>query len=247
MKWTDRWRSRLRFPYLPRKLPWEFRLDLLRRRPDIRRAERALAAQTARIGAAVGELYPKFSILGSFGLDARQFSQLFQRDAISASIGPRMQWQIFSYGRLRCNILVQETRQDQLALQYQAAVLRGAEEVDNSLVSYVRERERVTYLSRTVEASRRAVELSGKRYVGGDVNFQRVLDSQRSLLQSEDLLALSQANVALHLISLYRALGGGWQLPPPPPVSPEVLPRPLPGPPAPTDLPMPNQVLVPQS
>ena len=218
--------------------------DLIRRRPDVRRAELEFAAQTARIGVAIGELYPKFSILGSFGLDARQFDLMFQRNAIGASIGPNMQWQIFSYGRLRCNILVQESRQDQRGLRYQATVLRAAEEVDNALVNYVRERQRVGHLEKTVEASRRAVELSGKRYLGGDVSFQRVLDSQRSLLLSQDALAVSRANVALNLISLYRALGGGWQLPAPGTIIEEVS-VPTAGL-EPSELPTPNQALPPQ-
>jgi multidrug efflux system outer membrane protein len=187
--------------------------DLLRRRPDIRAAESQLAAQTARIGAAVGEIYPKFSITGSFGIDAQQFSQLFDRDAISASIGPQMQWNIFNYGKLRCNVLVQEARQDQRAIQYQRLVLQAAEEVDNFLVAYANEKRRLSRLVQAVEASQRATELSRQRYVLGKENFQRVLDSQRSLVSSQDQLVVSRSNVAANLIGLYRALGGGWQLP----------------------------------
>ncbi len=229
-------------PQPPAELAIGIPADLLRRRPDIRRAEREFAAQTARIGSAKGELYPKFSILGTFGLDARQFDLMFQRNAIGASIGPNMQWQIFSYGRLRCNVLVQESRQEQRGIRYQATVLRAAEEVDNALLNYVRERQRLASLDKTVAASRRAVELSGKRYIGGDVSFQRVLDSQRSLLVSQDLLALSQSNVALHLISLYRALGGGWQLPTASPAVEEVPAAPSAVPGA-LDLPTPGQAI----
>jgi NodT family efflux transporter outer membrane factor (OMF) lipoprotein len=186
--------------------------DLLRRRPDIRRAERELAAQTARIGAAVGEMYPKFSILGSFGLDAQDFRKLFNAGAIGASVGPNMNWNILNFGKLRCNVYVQEARQGQRAVQYQSAVLRAAEEVDNALVSYVREQQRLKHLTNEATANKRAVELSEKRYIGGDVSFLRVLDSQRSLLLSEDQLVTSQANVAASLIQLNRALGGGWEL-----------------------------------
>jgi NodT family efflux transporter outer membrane factor (OMF) lipoprotein len=226
---VDGWfQQRAAIPRPPSEIAIGIPAELMRRRPDIRRAERELAAQTARIGAAVGELYPKFSILGSFGLDARQFDLMFQRNGIGASIGPNMQWQIFSYGRLRCNVLVQEARRDQRAIRYQATVLRAAEEVNNALVNYVRETQRVGYLEKSVAASQRSVELSGQRYIGGDVSFQRVLDSQRSLLVSQDLLALSQANVALNLISLYRALGGGWRLPPAAPQLIEEVPAPPP-------------------
>lgn len=199
--------------------------DLLRRRPDIRRAEREVAAQTARIGAAIGEMHPKFAILGSFGLDAQDFSKLFNANAIGASAGPSMQWNILNFGKLRCNVNIQEARQGQRVVQYRQTVLRAAEEVDNALVSYVRERERLVHLANEVAANKRAVELSGKRYIGGDVSFLRVLDSQRSLLLSEDQLATSQANVAAYLIQLNRALGGGWEMPPSEPL---VIPLPVP-------------------
>ena len=200
-------------PTPPEEIAIGIPADLLRRRPDIRRAEQEIAAQTARIGGAVGEMYPKFSILGTFSLDARDFSRLFAADAIGASVGPSMQWNILNFGRLRCNVYVQEARQEQYVVRYQAAVLRAAEEVDNALVSYDRERQRRVHLTEQVSANRRAVELSQHRYVGGDVDFQRVLDSQRSLLQAEDLLASSDATVAASLIQLYHALGGGWEQP----------------------------------
>ena len=185
--------------------------ELLRRRPDIRRAEYELAAQTARIGAAVGELYPKFSITGSFGLDSRDFARLFDANSIAASVGPNMQWNILNFGKFRCNVYVQESRQRQRCLQYQSTVLRAAEEVDNALVNYVRQKQRQTNLLKAVTANQRSVDLSQKRYVGGDVSFQRVLDSQRSLLQSQDQLALNEANITVSLIQVYRALGGGWE------------------------------------
>ncbi len=187
--------------------------ELLRRRPDIRRAERELAAQTARIGGAVGELYPKFTILGSFGLDAQDFSRLMDAGSIAASVGPSMQWNILNFGKFRCNVYVQESRQRQRCLQYQNVVLRAAEEVDNALVNYVRQKQRHATLLRAVSASQRAVTLSmGRDEIGiGQISFQRVLDSQRSLLQSQDQLALNEASITVSLIQLYRALGGGWE------------------------------------
>lgn len=222
-------------PVPPREIAIGIPADLLRRRPDIRSAERQIAAQTARIGAAVGEMYPKFTILGSFSLDAQDFGKLFSEDALGASIGPNMQWNFFNFGRLRCNVYIQEARQGQFATRYEHVVLRAAEEVDNALVGYVREKERIEHLRRQVAANRRAVDLSQSRYVGGDVDFQRVLDSQRSLLQAEDQLASSEANVAANVIRLYRALGGGWETPPPTEAAlaadsaaPEAIPAPLP-------------------
>jgi len=181
--------------------------------------------------------------LRTTSLDAQDFSKLFNEDAIGASVGPQMQWNILNFGRLRCNVYVQEARQQQHVVQYQKAVLAAAEEVDNALVSYIREKRRLTHLANQVEANQRAVELSQQRYVGGDVDFQRVLDSQRSLLTSEDQLASSEANVATSMIALYRALGGGWEPPtawsaappeetfspaPPDEITPEVIAPPLP-------------------
>ncbi len=198
-------------PKPPAELAVGIPAELLRQRPDIRRAEYELAAQTARIGAAVGELYPKFSITGSFGLDARDFARLFDANSIAANVGPSMQWNILNFGKFRCNVYVQESRQRQRCLLYQAAVLRAAEEVDNALVNYVRQKQRQTNLLQAVTANQRSVDLSQKRYIGGDVSFQRVLDSQRSLLQSQDQLALNEANITVSLIQVYRALGGGWE------------------------------------
>ncbi len=185
--------------------------EILRQRPDIRRAEHELAAQTARIGGAIGELYPKFSITGSFGLDARTLSSLFDSNSITGSVGPTMQWNILNFGKFRCNVYIQESLQRQLCLQYQNTVLLAAEEVDNALVEYVRQKERRRNLLQAVAANQRSVDLSQKRYAGGDVSFQRVLDSQRSLLESQDSLALNEASIAVSLIQVYRALGGGWQ------------------------------------
>ncbi len=215
--------------------------DLLRRRPDIRRAESQLVAQNARVGAAIGEMYPKFTLLGSFGLDAQDFSKLLDADAISASIGPSMRWNIFSFGKLRCNVYVERWSAQQQAVQYERAVLTAAEEVDNALTSYVNEKQRRERLAASVDANRRAVALAEKRYVGGDVSFQRVLDSQRSQLLAQDQLALSEAQVTASLIQLYRSLGGGWQLPQ------AICPRPLQTEPPPAPQPQPLQSAAPPS
>jgi multidrug efflux system outer membrane protein len=187
--------------------------DLLRRRPDIRRAEWQLAAQNARVGSAIAELYPEFSIAGSFGADSQQASQWFTPTSLGANIGPSMRWNILNFGKLRNNVRVQYFRNGQDLATYETTVLRAAEEVDNALMSYTREQQRLKVLREAVTASARAVELSQKQYTQGTSTFQRVLDSQRSLLQSEDQVALSQANASKNIVSLYRALGGGWEPP----------------------------------
>ena len=186
--------------------------DLLRRRPDIRRAERSLVAANARIGAAEAEYYPQFSLAGSFGLDAQDLSQVFQPAALGANVGPAARWNVMDFGRIAFNIQVQEARTSQAASRYRDRVIRAAEEVDNGIMAYTREQQRSGFLREAVDATKRSVELSQKQYTQGTSDFQRVLDSQRSLLQVEDQLAASESNVTKNLIQLYRALGGGWQI-----------------------------------
>jgi NodT family efflux transporter outer membrane factor (OMF) lipoprotein len=186
---------------------------LLRRRPDIRRSERELAAQTARIGQSVADLYPQFTLNGSFSLGAQDFSKLFASNAIGASAGPSFRWNILNFGRIRFNIDVQELRADEAAIRYQSTVLTAAEEVDSALIAYAREQRRRDSLRKAVIDNERAVDLSEQQYERGTTNFQRVVDSQRSLLQTQDQLAQSKATVTTNLIQLFRALGGGWQFP----------------------------------
>ncbi len=187
--------------------------ELLRRRPDIRAVERRIAAQTARIGGAVGELYPQFSIIGSFGLEASDFSKLWQTDAIAAGVTPGMRWNILNFGRYRSNVWVQESLQRQFIWEYDNAVLQAAEEVDNALVAFHEGRVRGELLQQSIDQYREAVRLAQIKYRAGNVDLQRVLDSQRSLLASQNLLVINRMEVVRAFISLYRALGGGWQIP----------------------------------
>ena len=196
--------------------------DLLRRRPDVRRAEREAAAQCAQIGVAESELYPRFALTGNVVLESEHFSHLFAWDSIAGSAGPRFQWNILNYGRIRNNIRVQDARFDQLVLGYQEAVLRANEEVENAITAYLHEQERVKSLRKSVDATADAVELANIQYDQGLIDFQRVLDSQRALVQQQDTLAESRGNVALNLIALYKALGGGWQMRTQPPPQSEV-------------------------
>ena len=243
-------------PHAPQRVTTGIPAELLRRRPDIRQAERKVAAQTARIGAAVGDLYPMFSLTGTFGLDARNFSQIFRSDSLNAGVGPSMRWNILNFGRYTCNIEAQKFLQQELIAGYQNTVLNAAEEVDNSLAGYLREQERYAYLNQTVASYRRAVQVAQTRYEQGTTDFQRVLDSQRSLLTYQNQLVQSEANVANYVILLYKALGGGWQMPvqeapqmaPMPAVGPqgnvprvEIVPVPQPLPPQLPPQPLPPQ------
>jgi len=186
--------------------------ELLRRRPDVRRAEREAAAQCARIGIAESELYPQIAITGTIAVEAEYFSNLFDWDSITGAVGPGFRWNILNYGRLRSNIRVQDARFGQLVLKYQETVLRANEEAENAITAYLREQARVEFLQESTEATAQAVELADAQYDQGLIDFQRVLDSQRVLVQQQDMLAQSRGNVALNLIALYKALGGGWQV-----------------------------------
>lgn len=185
--------------------------ELLRRRPDIRRAERELAAASARVGVAVADLYPRFVLNGSFGLESGDLRDLFEADSQTWSIGPlTVRWPLFDAGRVRSNVRVREARHEQAHIAYERTVLEAYEEVANSLVSYARVRERHDALGRAVEASQRAVDLARDLWTRGVSDFLNVLDTQRELFQLQDQLAESNAAVTTSLIALYKAVGGGW-------------------------------------
>lgn len=184
--------------------------DILRRRPDIRKAERELAAQTARIGVATADLYPRLTLSGSIGLEAISLGDLFTSDAISNSIGPRLSWNIFDAGTIRKNIEVQNARQEQALIQYESGILSALEEVENALYAYAREQSRRNSLLSAFKAAQQASNLSLNQYNSGLTDFQTVLDAQRSLLSFQDQLAKSEAAILTYLIQLYKALGGGW-------------------------------------
>lgn len=184
--------------------------DMLRRRPDIQQAERNLAAQTAKVGAAVADLYPKFSLTGSVGLESLSSGSLFSSGSRNSSFGPRISWPIFSGGAIRQNIEIQSALQEQSLIQYESAVLRALEEVENALMSYSEEQNRRKSLKNAAEAAEQAVALAENKYAAGLTDFSNVLDSQRTLLSLQDQLAVSQGKVITNLITLYKALGGGW-------------------------------------
>ncbi len=184
--------------------------EVLRRRPDVRRAERQLASQTAQIGVATAELYPKFTLVGSIGLEALSFGNLFLASSRTYGIGPSFTWNIFNAGRIRQNIEVQSALQEQALTSYEVAILTALEEVENALIAYADEQVRRQSLLNASEAAQRAVGLARDQYVSGLVNFQTVLDAQRSLLSLQDQLAQSEGGVTSNLIGLYKALGGGW-------------------------------------
>jgi multidrug efflux system outer membrane protein len=196
-------------PLPPASLAVGIPADLARRRPDIRRAERNLAAQTATVGVATAGLYPNFFLAGDFGYSAIGGSLLESRNE-GWSIGPFFSWNLFDGGRVRNSILIEEARTEQLFATYEQTVLRSLQDVEDSLVAFAEERKREAALQRAEIAALEAVRLVRELYKRGLTDFQNVLDSERSLFQQQDRLADSKGDVTLNLISIYRALGGGW-------------------------------------
>ncbi|MCP4293566.1 MAG: efflux transporter outer membrane subunit [bacterium] len=191
--------------------------ELLRRRPDVRRSERSLASQSARIGVATAELYPSFSLGGSMVLKAPEFGNLSESGAFGWSFGPELKWNLFSGGKISSQIDVEEARTEQLLLTYEKTVLLALAEVENSLVALRQEERRRDLLKTAAESAQKSVELVETQYVSGLTDFQNYLDSQRVLFSQMDQLAVSKGIVLNNLINLNRALGGGWSLDDPDP------------------------------
>ncbi|MFH1076654.1 MAG: multidrug efflux RND transporter permease subunit [Pseudomonadota bacterium] len=185
--------------------------EAMRRRPDIRRAERNLAAATARIGVATADLYPKLRLTGTIGLESTKSSELMEWASHTWRIGPGITWNIFDGGAIRQNIEVQNARQEQALIQYEAAVLNAQEEVENAIVSYAKEQRRKESLCSAMNAAQRTCELANDQYQAGLVDFSNVLDAQRALQSFENELAVSKGTIASNLVRLYKALGGGWE------------------------------------
>jgi len=183
--------------------------DLLRRRPDVRAAEMQLAAQSALIGVSTADLYPSISLLGSIGLSATSLSSSAR--SLTWGIGPSLVWNVFDQGRLTNTVLLQDARFQQLYEQYQDAVLRAAREVDDAAVSFARTGEQIVLLAESVKAAQRSLDIATLQYREGLTDFQRVLDSQRTLFVQQDNLVSTQGGLMQSLVAIYKAMGGGWE------------------------------------
>ncbi len=201
-------------PGLPGTVAVGVPADIIRRRPDIRRAEAAFAVQTARIGVATADLYPKFFLTGSITASASTFHQMGENVGDHSQWyiqgGPQVSWNIFDAGAVRQNIKIQSLQQEQALLNYEKAVLLAQEEVENLLTAYADEQERHINLANAVEAAREAADIASKEYESGLAEFGSVLESQRVLLSFENQLVQSDGTMAVNLVRLYKALGGGW-------------------------------------
>ena len=199
-------------PQVPPEVPVGLPADLLRRRPDVRAAERAVAAATARVGVAQADLYPHFVLTGSLTGSSTAFEGITRGANRLWSIGPGIRWPIFDGGRIRANIRVQDARLDEAITTYEKTVMLALEEVENSLVAYAKEQNRLITLTEAVNANRRALEIARQLYGNGLITFLHVLDAERSLFASEDQQIQSESVVLTNLVALYKALGGGWEM-----------------------------------
>lgn len=205
-------------PAAPPTVPVGLPSELLRRRPDIRFAEGQLHATTANIGVAVAQLFPQFTLNGSILTQGNTLEKLGDWGFHTWSFGPSMNWPIFQGGATIGNIRLQTAVQQQSMLQYQKTVLTALQDVENALVAFTEEQDRRTALEDAVNFNRQAVDVSMRLYTQGQTDFLNVLNAQRSLFAVEDALAQSERTVATNLVALYKALGGGWEVPLPPPV-----------------------------
>jgi multidrug efflux system outer membrane protein len=185
--------------------------SLLRRRPDIRGAERQLAASTALVGVAVADYFPKVTFTGNFTYSAAQPSNLGSAPSRGYVIGPGISWAAFDLGRVHAQVAQARARDDVALATYEKTVLGALEETENALVTHARARDSLTHVADAAAASATAARLARTRYEGGYVDFLEVLDSERTQLQAEDTLAQSRTTTATSLIAVYKALGGGWE------------------------------------
>src|SRR5262249_17557162 len=186
--------------------------DLLRRRPDVRSAERQVAAQSAQIGVAEAALYPTIAINGFIGWDAQDFSKFFETRSFIGAIFPSFTWNILNYGRILNNVRLQTARTQELIAAYQNTVLRAAREVQIPLRGFLRSQEQAEDLARSVEAARAATHPALQAYRTGTIEFNRVFNLETTQVQQQDRLAVAAGDIALNLINVYRSLGGGWEL-----------------------------------
>lgn len=196
-------------PTLPLQVAVGVPADLLRRRPDVRAAERRFAAEVARVGIAEADRYPRFSLVGSLGIAANSADGLFQNGSDGRSFGPSLRWSLFDGGRLKQRVRSLEASAEAAQIGWEQTVLLALEEAENAMTGFVRQQSRRASLQRAAAQARRAVELTQSQYRSGLSDFQSVIDSERTVAVVEDDLVGSEAAIAGSLVSIWKALGGG--------------------------------------
>ena len=197
-------------PDVSEKTVVELPREILRQRPDIRRAERRLAQKTAEVGIATAEQYPRFNLNGTFGYEARGSDSQFSSNSRYWSFGPNFKWNIFDAGAEESAIKVQDAQLEEARVNYERTVLTAFEEVENALKSYKEEKQRNASLRASVKAAKKVNKITVARYTSGLIDFQEVQDAERVIFFQEDDLAQSDGNLVQFIIQLYKAMGGGW-------------------------------------
>ena len=203
--------SRRAIPRSPPRVPLGIPSELARRRPDIREAEDQLHTATANIGVAIASFYPKFQLNGNVELDSLQFSNLFKPSSLQYMAGPSVTLPIFDGARLKSMLELSTAQQAEAAIGYHKTVLQAWHEVVNAIAAHRFEQQRRARLRAQLDHTRAAIDLARSRYNDGVADFITVLDAERSLLQNEQQYATSTTNVSLDLVTLFKALGGGWE------------------------------------
>ncbi|NGX38066.1 MAG: Toluene efflux pump outer membrane protein TtgI [Chlamydiae bacterium] len=198
-------------PIAAGRIPHDLPSDLLCRRPDIRQAERELAAATSRIGVAIAELFPSFSLTGSFGTQANMLDQVFIWPSRFWTIGPTMVWNLFTGGRLIAQIKVANERQRQAILAYEKSIIDALKDVEDRLVGYFKEGQRLESLEEQLSTNSLKRDLSFDQYISGLISLDDVLDAEKELFQTQEDMLQSQGTQMIQLVGLYKALGGGWE------------------------------------
>lgn len=202
-------------PAASRDIALRMPVDVIRQRPDVRRTERKLAAQTAEIGVAEAKRYPSFTLSGSIGLEALEARNLYTAGARTANGAAAAAWTLFDGGKIRQNIAEQTALRDEALGLYQATILTALQDVEDALVAYANEQTRRRALADAAEAARNAFVLARDKYTSGLIDFSTLQTAQQSLLTAQDSQAAGEADVTSDLIRLYKALGGGWTSLPP--------------------------------
>lgn len=197
-------------PFSIEEIPLSLPSDLLRRRPDIRRSERELAAATAHVGSAIADLFPRFSLIGDLGLVTNQSGNWLRGQSRMWSFGPTIDWPFLYFGRIRQNIHAQNARQKQALFAYEQTILTALKEVENSLISYYKEEKRYKRLQEELKAKNHIYNLKRDLYLSGLVNFQTLLQADQDSLNTERQLILSTATLSKNRVAIYKALGGEW-------------------------------------
>jgi NodT family efflux transporter outer membrane factor (OMF) lipoprotein len=204
-------------PVTPENLAVGIPADLLRRRPDIRKAELNAAAQCAQIGFAKSDLLPAFTLVGNVGtlstdIGNASLSKLFSASTMAYSAGPAVSWNLLNYGQISNNVRMQDAKFQGLLVDYQQAVLKAQQEVEDGIAEFGQSRDEAAFLQKSVEAAKGAMEIALLQYKDGVVDFTTVLNAEENLFKAQNNLAEAQGQIALGLVKTYRAMGGGWEL-----------------------------------